>query len=56
MSDSGFAELSHRFIAHCNWEPQYLTGSAKEFEDRIRLQEVPLNFLLSAFLRFSSAA
>ncbi len=56
MNDNGFAELLYRFIAHYKWEPQHLAGSVKEFEDRIRLQEVPLNFLLNAFLRFSSSA
>ena len=43
-------------FAHYKWEPQHLSGSMKEFEDRARLQEVPLNFLLNAFLRFSSSA
>jgi hypothetical protein len=56
MNDNGFSDLLYRFIAHYKWEPQHLLGSVKEFEDRARKQEVPLNFLLNAFLRFSSSA
>jgi hypothetical protein len=56
MNDNRFSDLLYRFIAHYKWEPQHLSGSVKEFEDRVRKQEVPLNFLLNAFLRFSSSA
>ncbi|MFZ2157047.1 MAG: hypothetical protein WAV72_13130 [Bradyrhizobium sp.] len=56
VDDNSFSDLLYRFIAHYKWEPQHLLGSMKEFEGRARLQEVPLNFLLNAFLRFSSSA
>jgi hypothetical protein len=55
VNDNSFSELLYRFIAHYKWEPQHLLGSVKEFEDRVRLQEVPLNFLLNTFFRFSSS-
>jgi hypothetical protein len=56
MTEIIFSDLLYRFIAHYKWEPQHLEGSIREFEDRARNQEVPLNFLLNAFLRFSSSA
>jgi hypothetical protein len=55
LKSNNFSDLLYRFIAHYKWEPQHLSGSVKEFEDRARQQEVPLNFLLNAFLRFSSS-
>jgi hypothetical protein len=56
VNNNSFSDLLYRFIAHYKWEPQHLIGSVREFEDRVRKQEVPLNFLLNAFLRFSSSA
>lgn len=55
MSGSHLADLLYRFIAHYKWEPQHLRGSMQEFDERLRRQEVPLNFLLNALFRYSSA-
>jgi hypothetical protein len=55
LENNNFSDLLYRFISHYKWEPQHLLGSVKVFEERVRQQEVPLNFLLNAFLRFSSS-
>ncbi|MGD9837958.1 MAG: hypothetical protein AB7F72_04480 [Afipia sp.] len=55
MSGNHLADLLYRFIAHYKWEPQHLRGSMEEFDERLRRQEVPLNFLLNALFRYSSS-
>src|SRR5690242_1453284 len=50
-------ELLYRLIEHYKWEPAHLAKgeSVAVFYDRIRRQEVPLNFLLNLVLAWSSA-
>ncbi len=65
----GWPELTYRYIEHYAWEPQHLllTNSRSERADlsqsrieavyeRLRRQEVPLNYLLNVLLRLAPAA
>lgn len=47
-------DLVYRLVEHYKWEPQHLRGTKAEFDERIRRQEVPLNFLFSVLLRVCS--
>lgn len=55
IDSSTWPELVYRFVEHYKWEPQHLNGSVSTFYQRIRSHEVPLNFLLNLFLRWSSS-